>query len=92
MELKFEKGGSSSNKAVREKIALSTMIVGFLREASKELSEKDMKDLINAHVIMLSTFASAMSALGYESLETMMKGVEMASKETLEEINKNETV
>lgn len=92
MKLKFEKKGPSSNKAIRKKIALSMMIVGFIREARKDLSEKEMKDLINAHVIMLSTFASAMSALGYESLETMMKGVEMASKETLEEIGKNETV
>lgn len=92
MELKFEKEGPSSNKAIRKKINLSMMIVGFLREARKDLSEKDMKDLINAHVIMLSTFASAMSALGYESLETMMKGVEMSSKETLKEMDKNETV
>lgn len=66
MELKFEKSGSSSNKAMSKKIALSMMIVGFLREARKDLSEKEMEDLINAHVIMLSTFASAMSALGYD--------------------------
>ena len=92
MELKFEKSGSSSNKAMREKIALSMMIVGFLREVSKELSEKDMKDLINAHAVVFSTLAGGMSAVGYIFLEKMLKGIEDGAKETLEEINKNETV
>lgn len=92
MELKFEKSGPSSNKAVREKINLSMMIVGFLREASKELSEKEMKDLVHAHIVMLSTIAAGMSEYGYVCLETMLKGLEDGAKVTLEEIGKNETV
>lgn len=92
MELKFEKKGPSSNKAMRKKIALSMMIVGFLREASKELSEKDMKDIINAHAVVFSSLAGGMSAGGYSFLEKMLKGIEDGAKETLEEINKNETV
>lgn len=92
MELKFEKEGSSSNRAISKKIALSMIIVGFLREASKDLSEKEMNDLINAHIVMLSTIAAGMSEYGYVCLETMLKGLEDGAKETLKEIGKNETV
>lgn len=83
MELEFKNGGPSSNKAIRKKIALSMMIVKFLRKESKKLSEKDMKDLINAHAIMFSTLAGGMSAGGYSFLEKMTKGIETESKKLL---------
>lgn len=88
MELKFEKEGPSSNRAIRKKIALSMMIVKFLRKESKKLSEKDMKDLINAHAIMFSTLAGGMSAGGYSFLEKMTKDIETESKKTLKEMKK----
>lgn len=91
MELKFEREGPSSNRAMSKKAALSMMIVGFIREASKELSENDMKDLINAHAIMFSTLAGGMSAGGYSFLEKRLNGIENESKEILREM-KNETV
>ena len=91
MELEFKKKGPSSNKAIRKKIALSMMNVKFLRKASKELSKKDMEDLINAHAIMFSTLAGGMSAGGYSSLKKMLNGIEKESKEILREM-KNETV
>lgn len=92
MELKFEREGPSSNRAMSKKAALSMMIVGFIREASKELSEKEVKDLINAHAVVFSSLAGGMSAGGYSFLEKMLKGIEDGAKEILEEINKNETV
>lgn len=88
MKLEFKKGGPSSNKAIRKKIALSMMIVKFLRKESKKLSEKDMKDLINAHAIMFSSLAGGMSAGGYSFLEKRLNGIENEAKEILREMKK----
>ena len=88
MKLEFKKGGPSSNKAIRKKIALSMMIVKFLRKESKKLSEKDMKDLINAHAIMFSSLAGGMSAGGYKKKKKRLNGIENEAKEILREMKK----
>ena len=91
MELKFEQGGPSSDKAMRKKIDLSMMVTRFLREASKELSGKEMEDLINCQTIMFENLAVVIATSGYEFFEIAMDHLENVAKKALEEMN-HETV